>query len=367
MNHSDPKDSTVPLPPPASASHWEPATRFYRQIHIAALGLLIFVLLVYLFREFAAILQELFIAAFITYLIFPAHRWLVRHGVPSFVAYLCIVLGVVALFWFLGTILYSNLEDLNDKLPAYRENLGRMIRQVSEQVPGLDAGMLQRLVAPESSSTDKTFGLVRSALGAFFGFLSQMFVVLVYLAFILADRAGFDRRIEAAFEPQRARDIRTVIDGINIAIENYIVVKTFMSFLTGVSTTVVLLAFGVDYAILWGVVAFLLNYIPYLGSVVAVVLPLLLSLVQLQSPQLTLVVLVLLLIVHSIIGFVVEPFMAGRRLHLSPLVILLALAFWGSLWGITGMILAVPLVAVVMAILESIKETRPIAVLLTNA
>lgn len=367
MNSTDPKDSAVPFLPPTPAGHWEPATRFYRQIHIMALGLLIFVLLVYLLREFAAILQELFIAAFITYLIFPAHRWLVRQRVPSLVAYLVIVLGIVSVFWFLGTILYSNLEDLNAKLPAYRGNFGRMIRQVSEQVPGLDAGMLLRLVAPESSATDQTFDLVRSVLRAFFGFLSQMFVVLVYLAFILAERAGFGRRIEAAFEPQRAQDIRAVIDGINMAIESYIVVKTFMSFLTGVLTTIVLQLFGVDYAILWGVVAFLLNYIPYLGSVVAVALPLLLSLVQFQSLQLSLAILVLLLIVHNTIGFVIEPLMAGRRLRLSPLVILLALAFWGSLWGITGMILAVPLVAVVMAILESIEETKPIAVLLSNA
>jgi predicted PurR-regulated permease PerM len=128
----------------------------------------------------------------------------------------------------------------------------------------------------------------------------------------------------------------------------------------------VLLLFGVDYPIFWGIVAFLLNFIPYLGSWVAVALPVLLSLVQFESPWRAVILLLILLSIQNAIGYAIEPSIAGSRLNLSPLVIILSLAFWGTLWGIVGMILAVPLVVVIKSILENIPETRPLATMLSN-
>ena len=129
----------------------------------------------------------------------------------------------------------------------------------------------------------------------------------------------------------------------------------------------ILFAFGVDYAVVWGLIAFLFNYIPYLGSFVATVLPVLLSLVQFENQGLTLAILVLLLVMQNAIGYLIEPRLAGKRLDLSPLVIILSLAFWGSLWGIVGMILAVPLVVTIKSILEQTAPTQPLARMLSNA
>lgn len=366
MGTAPPTDPQTPASGSAASPAWEPATRFYRQLHIVGMALLILVLLVYLLQQFSFVLQQLFTAALISYLILPAHHWLVRRRVPPFLAYGIIVLGVLAVSYGLGLMLYHSFEDLQQSLPEYQENLTRLIGQASRWIPELDAETLEQMVRRELPTLEANVSSLRSALGTLFGFLSQLGVMLIYLVFLLAEQTSIPRRIHKAFEPGRAQQILNVIQRINGSIAQYLAVKTLMSFLTGLFTTVVLVLFGVKYAVLWGVVAFLLNYIPYLGSVVAALLPVLLSLVQYGSPWRTLVILILLLVVHNAIGYVIEPLVAGRRLDLSPLVIIVSLAFWGSIWGIVGMILAVPLVVTLKAILENIPQTRPIAVLLSN-
>jgi predicted PurR-regulated permease PerM len=122
----------------------------------------------------------------------------------------------------------------------------------------------------------------------------------------------------------------------------------------------------VDYAGLWALIAFLFNYIPYLGSFVAIVLPVLLSLVQFEDPLRSLVILALLVFPQTAIAYLIEPRVAGKALDLSPFVIILSLAFWGSLWGIVGMILAVPLVVTIKAILDHMLVTRPFGRMLSN-
>ncbi len=165
----------------------------------------------------------------------------------------------------------------------------------------------------------------------------------------------------------RSRRILIVVSRINASITQYLAVKTFVSLLTGFLTALVLLAFGVDYAILWGILTYLANYIPYLGSMVAVALPVLLSLVQFASLWPALAILAILTAINNLVGFVVEPLLAGRRLDLSPLMIVVSLALGSAVWGVVGMILAVPLVVVLKTVLENIEETRPIAGLMAHA
>ena len=204
-------------------------------------------------------------------------------------------------------------------------------------------------------------------LQALSSFLSQFFVVVIYVLFILAERAGVRQRAVHAFRPEQVRHLGELVDRVNASITQYLVVKTLMSLLGGLVAWIVLVAFGVDYAGLWGLIAFLFNYIPYLGCVVATVLPLLLSLVQFEDPLRYLVILVLLVLPQVAIAYLIEPRLAGKTLDLSPFVIILSLAFWGSLWGIVGMILAVPLVVTIKAILDQVLVTRPLGRMLSNA
>jgi predicted PurR-regulated permease PerM len=132
----------------------------------------------------------------------------------------------------------------------------------------------------------------------------------------------------------------------------------------GLLTTVVLLIFGVDFAFTWGALAFLFNYIPYLGSLIATLLPILLALVQFDSWWQAAVIGVVLVGMQEFLGMVVEPKMAGAKLGVSPLLIILSLAFWGVVWGIVGMILAVPLLVAIKIVLDSIPATQPVAKLM---
>jgi predicted PurR-regulated permease PerM len=348
--------------PPAG----EPATRFYRQIHLVALGLLIFVLVIHLLQEFATGLQHLLISAFLAYLILPLHAHFVRRGVPSALSFVLIVLLFLAASFGLGQMIYRSVEDFSGNWPVYQKNLKGRVVSLTERVPEPVAEQIKQLFQRESPSLDNYMKMLQTAAGTFFDFLSQVVLVLIYLIFILAERMSLHRRLHAAFRPDQAANVQAVVNRINVSIRQYLAVKTAMSFLGGSLTSVVLLLFGVDYPIFWGIVAFLLNFIPYLGSWVAVALPVLLSLVQFESPWRAVILLLILLSIQNAIGYAIEPSIAGSRLNLSPLVIILSLAFWGTLWGIVGMILAVPLVVVIKSILENIPETRPLATMLSN-
>jgi predicted PurR-regulated permease PerM len=352
-----------PAPPPAE---WAPATRFYRQLMTTTLSLVLLAVLVFLLEKFATILQQLLTAVFLVYMILPVHRWLERHRVPSAAAYLVITLLLFGLTTAVVLAVQASVADLMTKLPTYRANCLAMVERLTARLPEHGEKLIDPLIHREGLTVDQTFAALRGAVETLAGFLGQAFVVLVYLVFLLAEQAGGPRRIEAALGPERGRFVLGVVRQVNDSIAEYLWVKTVMSLLTGVLTTAVLYAFGVDYPVLWGVVAFLLNYIPYLGSLLATVLPVLLGLVQTQSFTHALLLLLVLSVVQNGIGYGIEPFLTGSRLNLSPLMIILALAFWGALWGIVGMILAVPLVVTARIALANIPATRPLAALMTG-
>lgn len=336
------------------------------RIHFAAMSLLTVALASYLMREFAGILQQLFVAAFIGYLILPIHQWFVRRGIASWLAYVLLVSVFLAGSYGLGQMIYHSFYDLTKNIPRYQQNLSDMTHRVANRIPGVDQDLLQQIVVGQAVSMESGVGMIRSALGSFFNFVTQMAVVLVYLVFLLAEQSSFRRRIDAAFGREQGGHILAVVNKINSSIAQCIAVKTLMSLLTGTLTAVILLLLGVDFAILWGIIAFLLNYIPYLGSLVATLLPALLALVDRDSPWRGLATLLILGAVQNSIGYIVEPRVAGNRLNLSPLIILLSLAFGGAIWGIVGMILAVPFTVAIKAILENLEDTKPLGTMMSN-
>lgn len=340
--------------------------RFTTRLTGVAMGLLIIVLGIHIMERFAGVLQQLLIAALIGYLILPAHHWLVRHRIPRLLSSVLLVAVFMGASYGLGQMIYQSLYELAFDLPRYQVNLSVLMRKTADRLPGLDRELLQELIIGQSISMENTIGMVRTALGSFFNFFTELTVVLIYLVFLLAEQVSFERRIALAFEPARSHRIMAIVKNINRSIVQYIVVKTLMSLLAGILTFAVLMLFGVKYASLWAIVAFLLNYIPYLGSVVATGLPALMSLLDSANPWQAVFVLVTLGLIHNGIGYFIEPEIAGHRLNLSPLVILLALAFGATIWGVVGMILAVPLVVVIKTVLENIGETRPIATMMSN-
>ena len=167
-------------------------------------------------------------------------------------------------------------------------------------------------------------------------------------------------------EAEHREEVRSVLHRMQEQIQTYVAIKTFTSVLTGVLSYIILLIVGVDFAAFWGFIIFLLNYIPTVGSLLATLFPALLALIQFPTPVPFFIVLGGIGFLQFLIGNVLEPRLTGASLNISPLVVILSLALWGSIWGIVGMFLCVPLTVIAMIILSYFERTRPIAILLSG-
>ncbi len=366
-----------------------------RGIALAAGSLVVFWILIQLLSDMKDILQPLVIAAFLGQLILPAHRFLVRRRVPSALSFFLIAAGVFFALYGMGSLLYASVNQLSREAPAYGRKLDSLLTRTVNALPesmtetlreDLERNRDERLKKAEGAVSEedrktyrladlpfiRQFGLsdltvaLQAALGTFLGFVASAFVVLFYLVFLIAESTTLRRRVELAFEGERTGRILEAVSSIREAVTRYLVVKTVASALTAIPAMIVLALFGVDLVVLWGVVTFIMNFVPYVGSIIATALPVLLALLQFDSPLRAVAIGALLIGIQQAMGNVVEPRMAGEKLGVSPLMILLALAFWGWVWGFVGVVLAVPLIAIVKIILEKLDSTRPIAVLMSN-
>lgn len=345
-------ETVEPVSPPPVPPLSEPH-RFLTQLLVVTLGLGFLYLILLLLREFKVILQPLCIAVLMAYAILPVHRWLIRRGIPSVLAIVVMLALILGAFFGLGAIIYANVNQIMERLPDYQKRLQSLGASVRESLP---------VEIPDLSfSADQ----LRAVVGTFLDFFTGMAVTFVYLTFLVAERFSFPQRMVLAFGEKEGNRVLTIVDTINLAIGEYLGVKTFISFLAGVLSFVVLWYFSVDFFLMWGILIFVLNYIPYLGSLVAIALPIALCFLH-KDPGTALTVAVALIGIQVALGNFVEPRMAGRRLGVSPLLILLSLSFWGLVWGIVGMILAVPLLVSIKIVLENIPATRPLATLMSN-
>ncbi len=345
-------------------------TKFLRRLLVTAASFVIIALLILFLSQFRVVLQPLFLAVFLGYLILPIHRWIVDRGVSSPVGYVLILLAILALLVTIGVMIYASVEDAVTNWEEYEKNLDSAFVGLQKILPASMAEhMPQRvrdlpLVNGEGTDPNAT---VRAVLGSFFDFFGGLALTFIFLVFLVIERVTFPNRIVLALGKDQGNRVLGVMQSINQAIAQYVSVKTFISLLTGLFSFVVLWAFGVNFFLLWGILIFLFNYIPYLGSLVLVSLVSLLAFVQFaDEPWKGVAVLVLLTLIQQVMGAFIEPRMAGQKLGVSPLLLVLSLAFWGMLWGVVGMLLAVPLAVVIKIILENIKETKPLAILGSN-
>ncbi len=339
---------------------------FLQRLVIVTASVLLMVLLLHLARELRTILQPLFIAFFIGYLILPAHAWLVKRGIAPRLAIVVFLLLVLAGLFLLSALVRNNIEMALERLPRYEERLQRLVKSGVAYMPMEQEAVDELLLDLQHKASASVTEALRTAVGLFLDFVTWLFVVFIYLVFLLAERVSFPERIKRAFGDAEGGKVLGIVASINDAIAQYIAVKTFVSFLAGAASFFVLSIFGIDFAVMWGMLIFLLNFIPYLGSLIAVALPIGLSFLQFDEPWKGIAIAVLLIGIQQAIGMFIEPKLAGQKLGVSPLLILLSLAFWGLVWGIVGMILAVPLLVTIKIILDNIPETKPVAALMSN-
>jgi len=192
-------------------------------------------------------------------------------------------------------------------------------------------------------------------------------VVILYATFLLIEKRSFDAKIAAiSSDPRTVARVRLVTSDINARIGTYLALKTFICILLGATSWIVMAFMGLQFAAFWAVLIALLNYVPYIGSFLGVLLPVTMSIVQFANPNEVLAVLLPLTVLQFLIGNFLDPYVMGNSLNLSPFAILVSLAVWSALWGIPGAFLAVPITAIMAIVFSEFAGTRPIAVLLSR-
>jgi predicted PurR-regulated permease PerM len=342
---------------------------FERRLIVVTCSVLLVYLTFHLLRELAALFQPLLIAGLITYMAYPIHHWLVEHHVNSKAAHFVLLGGVLLFFFGVGRLAQGNVEDLAASWETYQKRLDGLLAFVHENspfpLPELEGKQLRDII--KAPTVDQLLEPARQVVGTFTSFLTSAFVVILYMVFLAAEVFSFPARARIAFGQARCDEVMRVIHSVNVAVGGYLAVMTLINFLIGLLTFIILALFNVPFAPLWGLLMFLFCYIPYIGSIIVTIAALVLCLIQYASqPLMVLFIGVLLIAVQQALGTFLQPRLMGNRLGVSPLLILLALAFWGIVWGIIGMLLAVPLLMVLKITLENIPETKPIAVLMSN-
>ena len=278
---------------------------------------------------------------------------------------LCFILALVVIFGSLT--LFTNLisNSINNVIrtaPTYEANVEKLLDEGAALMGLEESPQLKELIRKID------LGKILQGLGVTLaGFIGNAGLILIYTLFIFLEQKGFLPKIDnmVSDDSQRAK-VRKIMNRIYSDTKTYIGIKTLTSLLTGVISYVIMERVGLDFALFWALLIFLFNYIPTIGSIVATLFPSLLALVQFPGTGPFLVVAIGVTATQMVVGNIIEPRLMGNTLNLSPLVILLSLALWGSIWGIPGAILCVPITVLMAIIFSNFEATRPFAVMLSR-
>jgi predicted PurR-regulated permease PerM len=338
------------------------------RIERIASWLFVFSLVVTLLIYFSNFLQPLVLGIMVWYLIAVCRdlargirirkrklpEWLLT--VLAFVLIFLITFGVIEMVSY-------NLELILKSAPVYRENVRPMLENI-KTIEGFEQWKARLILKIEDFDFRP---LVTGLLNGISGFAGNIVLIIIYVGFLLAEQRFFRRKLHIVLRDTTGGiAILAILKEVNSAVRTYVVVKTQMSLLTGLISYFILLAFGIDFPILWAFLIFIFNYIPYIGSLIATLLPAIFAIFQFQSFSIFLWVFLAVELVQILVGNVLEPKVMGRTLNLSPLGVLLALAFWGIIWGVLGMIISVPITSIMVIIASRIPSLRFVAVWLSE-
>ena len=308
----------------------------------------------------AELLVPFLLAIFIAIICAPPLFWLTRHKVPTAGAVALIIGGLILVGYLIGTFVGGSVTDFSRSLPEYQQRLSSELGTVARLANkvGLE---VSPTALKERFDPAAAMGMVSNTLAGLGGVLTNTFLILMTVIFILFEVSGLPNKLKVALKDES--DVSEKLEGFTEAVNKYLALKSWVSLATGLLVAAWLAILGVDYPLLWGLLALLFNFVPNIGSIIAAVPALLLAYIQLGGGT-ALAVGAGYLVVNLLMGNVVEPRFLGRGLGLSTLVVFLSLVFWGWLLGPVGMLLSVPLTMIVKIALESSDSSRWIAVLL---
>jgi len=311
-------------------------------------------------REAQEILLPFLIAVFLAVVSSPAVLWLTAKRVPRSLAVVLVVAAMVGVGTGIAALVGTSVNSFSRNIPTYKTRLQEETSALIAWLEGMGVDLSLNVLL-EYVDPGAAMGLASNVLTGLGGVFTNAFLILLTVVFILLEVSSFRGKLRVAMgDPQLVLPQFTKFAD---SVKGYLAIKTVVSLVLGVLVTLWVWLMGVDFPLLWGLLAFLLNYIPNIGSIIAAVPAVLLAFIQFGFGT-AMIVTVGYLVLNLILGNVIEPRFMGEGLGLSTLVVFLSLIFWGWLWGTVGMLLSVPLTMTVKIALESKKQTTWMAVLL---
>jgi predicted PurR-regulated permease PerM len=331
-------------------------------------GFIAAVITVIILKELKTIFIPLFIALLLYFFFNGVVKRLIKLKVPLALVLIFLLVFIFIVFYFFGVLIFAGASSFVDNFPTYSDKITAAVKSLFDQlklsIPDLDK-YIENVDWAKSIDTSAITSIISSTFGSFASFIGNLALVLIFLMFMLAGRTAMTARITRAFDENRADKIKYVINSIEDQVQHYLLIKTFVSFLTGLIGGIILFAGQFDFVIFSALLIFVLNFIPNFGSIIATGFPILIGFLQFGFSLRVLVVALGLMLTQFTIGNIVEPKITGRSLNLSPIVILISLIFWGYVWGIVGMMLAVPLTSALKIFFQNIPVLNPIAELIS--
>ena len=303
------------------------------------------------------------IAAFLAYFMDPLVALLRRLRVPIVLAVIIsgiLFLGASSVFSY---ILYDNTLEFARKIPTYQAAFVNMLTDAVERFQLLTGDFFELRVLDELKKI-QIGSLVFSTASSIANLVADFLLIFLFSLLILASKYTLTRRLLRSFPRKEAKRLVMMLVHIDKDLRKYVGIKSFVSMIIGASSGVALSLFHVEFAIVLGFLTFVLNFIPYLGSLFAVILPVLIALVQFASIAKALWILLVLVILQNLVAQVLEPTLVGSGLKIPIPVVFFALFFWGWFWGAPGVLLAIPLVTSLKIVMEDVPSLRPFALLL---
>ena len=309
----------------------------------------------------SSIVVPLLMAIFLAIISAAMLQWLQRRGLPLWAAMTLVLLLLASTLVTLGSLIGASINQFSSALPRYEVQLNSLITQATAWLGGLGiklpAGGVTELFDPAGAA--KLLGRLLSGFG---GLLANSMLIILTVLFLMVEATSLPEKLRSISQnPDKTLgDLAAFMKSVN----HYLVIKAVMSLITGLAIALYLTILGVDFAIVWGSLAFFMNFVPYIGSIIAAIPAVTLTLLD-AGPVVALSVAAGFVVVNVIVGNVLEPRYMGKGLGLSTLVVFLSLLFWGWVFGPVGMFLSTPLTMIVKIALENDPRSRWISVLLS--
>ncbi len=312
-----------------------------------------------------SILLPLVLASILSVILGPLINRLDRWHFPRPLAVIVVIIVLSGVVFLVTLFLQTSINSFIAEYPKYADRFIRLNKKIialSESKLGVSLNFFKNF-----NWTNQLISHLVTISGSIMSFVGSVLLIMIFLIFLLLENPFSKKKLFLAFDHVTGLQIARMLNKINRQVSRYLNLKFFISAATGILVWLALRIIGMDFSLIWGVLAFLLNFIPSIGSAVVLFVTILMSFIQFypNGGKIAAVVTSMSLI-QLIIGNFIDPRMQGHRLNLSPLVILFSLIFWGWIWGVVGMFLAVPITVIIQIICDNIPYLRPVSIMMSS-